>query len=159
MPECNSFSRNGYCLNGDDCLYLHIDPDTRLPPCPHYDKGLCPLGPRCSKRHIRKTLCPYYLAGFCPDGKQCMEGAHPSWPTDLPPPTVRVKLDPAEVEAERERDMDTYSDRGEDRERDWDRGRDRDFGGRRDWGSSGSTGPNTGGRGRNRTNRTRRRYS
>ncbi|KZF25998.1 hypothetical protein L228DRAFT_2741 [Xylona heveae TC161] len=51
MPECNFFARNLYCSNGDECLYLHIDPASRLPPCPHYDKGFCPLGPRCSKKH------------------------------------------------------------------------------------------------------------
>ncbi|KAJ4296945.1 RNA-binding component of cleavage and polyadenylation factor [Collariella sp. IMI 366227] len=31
MPECNFFVRNGYCSNGDECLYLHIDPSSRLP--------------------------------------------------------------------------------------------------------------------------------
>ncbi len=42
MPECNLFVRNGYCSNGDECLYLHIDPQSKLPPCPHYDRGFCP---------------------------------------------------------------------------------------------------------------------
>ncbi|KAK8016917.1 hypothetical protein PG993_015106 [Apiospora rasikravindrae] len=75
MPECNFFVRNGYCSNGDECLYLHIDPQSKLPPCPHYDRGFCPLGPTCAKKHVRRQLCPYYMAGFCPDGKNCKEGA------------------------------------------------------------------------------------
>ncbi|KAK0632064.1 hypothetical protein B0T14DRAFT_597600 [Immersiella caudata] len=82
MPECNFFVRNGYCSNGDECLYLHIDPQSRLPPCPHYDRGFCPLGPRCDKKHVRRALCVYYLAGFCPAGKGCKEGAHPRWTMD-----------------------------------------------------------------------------
>lgn len=151
MPECNSFSRTRYCPNGDECLYLHIDPDSRLPPCPHYDKGFCPLGPRCSKRHVRKTLCPYYLAGFCPDGKQCKEGAHPKWPKDLPPPTVRVKRDPAEVE----REMVAIR---EEMERNEEREREKGFPGRRDWGGTPAGGNVAGGRGRNRGQRNRRGY-
>ncbi len=68
-PECNFFVRNGYCSNGDECLYLHIDPLSKLPPCPHYERGFCELGPRCAKKHVRRKLCPYYLAGFCPWGR------------------------------------------------------------------------------------------
>ncbi|KAI0505592.1 hypothetical protein F5B22DRAFT_627055 [Xylaria bambusicola] len=83
MPECNFFVRNGYCSNGDECLYLHIDPLSKLPPCPHYERGFCPLGPNCSKRHVRRKLCVCYLAGFCPDGKACKEGAHPRWDKNL----------------------------------------------------------------------------
>ncbi|RDA95525.1 hypothetical protein CP533_5437 [Ophiocordyceps camponoti-saundersi (nom. inval.)] len=79
MPECNFFMRNGYCSNGEECLYLHVDPLTRLPPCPHYDMGFCPLGPLCSKKHVRRKLCPFYLAGFCPDGSDCKQGAHAKW--------------------------------------------------------------------------------
>ena len=90
MPECNFFVRNGYCSNGDECLYLHIDPRSKLPPCPHYERGFCELGPRCSKRHVRRKLCPYYLAGFCPDGRTCKEGAHPRWDRDLEKPSARV---------------------------------------------------------------------
>ncbi|KAH9897548.1 hypothetical protein F4778DRAFT_744002 [Xylariomycetidae sp. FL2044] len=89
MPECNFFVRNGYCSNGDECLYLHIDPLSKLPPCPHYDKGFCPLGPQCSKKHVRRKLCPYYLAGFCPEGKACKEGAHPRWPKNLEKPVAK----------------------------------------------------------------------
>src|SRR5690349_18672367 len=88
MPECNFFVRNGYCSNGDECLYLHIDPQSKLPPCPWYERGFCPLGPECAKKHVRRKLCPYYLAGFCPDGKECKEGAHARWEKDdaLPEP-------------------------------------------------------------------------
>lgn len=99
MPECNFYTQKGFCSNGDECLYLHIDPNSKLPPCPHYTKGFCPLGPYCSKKHVRRVLCPFYLAGFCPDGKVC-KNAHPRWPTDLPKPTVRIERDPEEIKEE-----------------------------------------------------------
>ena len=95
----------------EECLYLHIDPSKKLPPCPHYEKGFCPLGPNCSKKHIRKTLCEFYLAGFCPDGKTCKK-AHPRWPIDLPKPTVRVERDPEEV-AEEQRILRENAEREE----------------------------------------------
>ena len=100
----------------DECLYLHIDPSTRLPPCPHYDKGFCPLGPYCSKKHVRKQICPFYLAGFCPDGSKNCKKSHPRWPTDLPKPTVRVERDPEEV-AEEQRILRENAEREEERER------------------------------------------
>lgn len=139
MPECNFFARNKYCSNGDECLYLHLDPDSRLPPCPHYDMGFCPLGSRCSKKHVRKTLCPYYLAGFCPDGKRCREGVHPKWSTDLPAPTPKPKRNPAEEEREMQL-LEQAAAANEERDR------DRGYGGRREWGH----------RGRNRPHRNRR---
>ncbi|KAL7939118.1 hypothetical protein V8C35DRAFT_990 [Trichoderma chlorosporum] len=89
MPECNFFMRNGYCSNGEECLYLHVDPLSKLPPCPHYDMGFCPLGPLCSKKHVRRKLCPFYLAGFCPDGPECKTGAHPKWSKDLEKPVAK----------------------------------------------------------------------
>ena len=100
----------------EECLYLHIDPANKLPPCPHYEKGFCPLGPNCSQRHVRKVLCEFYLAGFCPDGKECRK-AHPRWPTDLPKPTVRVERDPLEV-AEEQRVLRENAEREEQLERD-----------------------------------------
>ncbi|PHH51200.1 mRNA 3'-end-processing protein YTH1 [Ceratocystis fimbriata CBS 114723] len=87
MPECNFFSRNGFCSNGEECLYLHIDPQKRMLPCPHYERGYCPLGPDCSKRHLRRTICPFYLAGFCPEGRECTLGVHPKWNVNLERPT------------------------------------------------------------------------
>ncbi|MCJ1451839.1 RNA-binding component of cleavage and polyadenylation factor [Mycoblastus sanguinarius] len=116
-PDCTNFNRTGYCVAGEDCNYTHVDPATRLPPCPHYEKGMCPLGLRCSKKHVRKTLCPFYLAGFCPYGRQCKEGAHPRFPEDLPKPTVKVEKSAEEVELERER-LREEADRQEQREYD-----------------------------------------
>ncbi|KAK0734908.1 hypothetical protein B0T26DRAFT_616859, partial [Lasiosphaeria miniovina] len=101
MPECNFFVRNGFCSNGDECLYLHIDPQSKLPPCPHYDRGFCPLGPRCDKKHVRRAqLCAYYLAGFCPFGRACKEGAHPRWTADKDMERPHARDDTAKATAE-----------------------------------------------------------
>ncbi|KAH6608936.1 hypothetical protein Trco_002282 [Trichoderma cornu-damae] len=122
MPECNFFMRNGYCSNGEECLYLHVDPLSRLPPCPHYDMGFCPLGPLCSKKHVRRKLCPYYLAGFCPDGPECKTGAHPKWSKDLDKPVAKSAEkaeDDAKPEAQqqlRDDDGDRFRDARGDRE-------------------------------------------
>jgi cleavage and polyadenylation specificity factor subunit 4 len=128
MPECNFFVRNGYCSNGEECLYLHVDPDSKIPRCPHYENGFCPLGPRCAKKHVRKTICKFYFAGFCPDGKvACVEGAHPRWcdPKGLAAPTVkRVREEGSE---------------GKEREREWEE-RERGFGGRGGGGGGGGFG-------------------
>ncbi|KAH7155379.1 hypothetical protein B0J13DRAFT_224204 [Dactylonectria estremocensis] len=118
MPECNFFMRNGYCSNGDECLYLHIDPQSRLPPCPHYDMGFCPLGPLCSKKHVRRKLCGFYLAGFCPDGPDCKVGAHPKWSKDLEKPTLKSeeKEEEPRIEPMREEEMDRMRDQQRDRD-------------------------------------------
>ncbi|GAO50968.1 hypothetical protein G7K_5084-t1 [Saitoella complicata NRRL Y-17804] len=44
MPECWFFNKHGYCSNGEECLYLHIDPDARVG-VPSADKSTC--GKRC----------------------------------------------------------------------------------------------------------------
>ncbi|MCJ1414355.1 RNA-binding component of cleavage and polyadenylation factor [Xylographa parallela] len=118
MPECNHYTRSLYCPNGEECLYLHVDPAMKLPPCPHYEKGFCPMGPQCSKKHVRKTICKFYLVGFCPSGRQCKEGAHPRWPENLPKPTIKVEKTPEELELEKTR----IREEGErEEEREWER--------------------------------------
>ncbi|KAK6524051.1 RNA-binding component of cleavage and polyadenylation factor [Orbilia ellipsospora] len=91
MPECSFLIRYGYCQNGDDCLYFHPDPENRVSSCPNYENGFCPLGPTCSKKHVRKTICKFYFAGFCPDGRECTWGAHPKWTKDVPEPVPKVE--------------------------------------------------------------------
>jgi cleavage and polyadenylation specificity factor subunit 4 len=118
MPECNHFTRSLYCPNGDECLYLHVDPATKLPPCPHYDRGFCPLGPRCSKKHGRGALCRLYLAGFCPAGRGCKDGAHPRWRDGLAPPTVRIERTVEELEQEKARILEEAE---KEEEREWER--------------------------------------
>ncbi|ESZ98739.1 hypothetical protein SBOR_0845 [Sclerotinia borealis F-4128] len=111
-----SFDASGGPLTSlDECLYLHIDPASKVGNCPHYDKGFCPLGPRCSKKHIHKTLCEFYLAGFCPDGSKCKK-SHPRWPSDLPKPTIKVERDPEEI-AEEQAKLREAAEREADRER------------------------------------------
>lgn len=105
-------------------MYLHLDPSSKLPPCPHYEKGFCALGPLCSQRHIRKVLCEFYLAGFCPEGKACKK-SHPRWPKNLPKATMRVIKTVEELEEEQrilienaERELaserEKYGERGND---------------------------------------------
>lgn len=118
MPECNFFVRNGYCSNGDECLYLHIDPLSKLPPCLHYERGFCPLGPNCSKRHVRRKLCVYYLAGFCPEGKACKEGAHPRWEKNLEKPIPKSEVVREEPRREEGGDEEMRDFGGGRRERD-----------------------------------------
>ncbi|KAF4507498.1 hypothetical protein G6O67_003990 [Ophiocordyceps sinensis] len=146
MPECNFFMRNGYCSNGEECLYLHVDPMSRLPPCPHYDMGFCPLGPLCSKKHVRRKSCVFYLAGFCPDGPECKHGAHPKWSKDLEKPTAK-----SDEKRDDDARMDAMFPRGDD---DGERGRDgmRD----RDEGRFGRHGRGAGGGGKWRGGRDRR---
>jgi cleavage and polyadenylation specificity factor subunit 4 len=119
MPECSYYARTLTCSNGDDCLYLHIDPESKRPPCPHYDRGFCPLGPICALKHNKKEkLCPFYLAGFCPEGKSCKNGAHARFPQDLKKPEVRVEKTPEELERERmERELKREQEEERERER------------------------------------------
>ncbi|KAH8596704.1 hypothetical protein B0O99DRAFT_509806 [Bisporella sp. PMI_857] len=101
MPDCSSWVKMGYCINGDECLYLHTDPETRVGACPHYVRGFCPLGPRCAKRHLRRTLCPFYLCGFCPDGPNC-KNAHPRFPSDEKLGKPQFKIEKTQEEKEEE---------------------------------------------------------
>jgi cleavage and polyadenylation specificity factor subunit 4 len=123
MPECSTYARDQICSNGDDCLYLHLEPEAKRPACPHYDRGFCPLGPHCDLKHNkREKLCPFYLCGFCPEGKSCKNGAHARFPMELKKPQVRVEKSPEELEAQRiERAAKLAKKEEEERERD-DRG-------------------------------------
>jgi cleavage and polyadenylation specificity factor subunit 4 len=76
MSECQFYNQNGYCQNGDECLYVHVKEDSKLPVCEDYDNGFCEKGPRCGKRHVRRKICSFYLAGFCPEGRECRFGVH-----------------------------------------------------------------------------------
>jgi hypothetical protein len=69
-------AKNGYCQNGDECLYLHVKEESRLPLCEYYNRGFCEKGPRYGNRHVQRKICEFYMAGFCPDGKECKHGVH-----------------------------------------------------------------------------------
>jgi cleavage and polyadenylation specificity factor subunit 4 len=91
MPECIFqpgdglivgwfFNKHGYCQNVEECLYRHIDPMTKVGVCPWYERGFCPLGPDCSKRHIKgRRICQNFLTGFCPLGKECLDAQYVLW--------------------------------------------------------------------------------
>jgi cleavage and polyadenylation specificity factor subunit 4 len=73
------FNKHGYCQNVEECLYRHIDPVSRIGVCPWYERGFCPLGPDCSKRHVKgKRICQMFLTGFCPLGKECHDAQYVS---------------------------------------------------------------------------------
>ncbi|ORE06480.1 hypothetical protein BCV72DRAFT_207311 [Rhizopus microsporus var. microsporus] len=78
MPECWFYSKYGECCNGDECMYLHIDPESKQKECPWYARGFCKHGPNCRNKHVRKLVCQNYLTGFCPDGLNCPNG-HPKY--------------------------------------------------------------------------------
>lgn len=84
MPECWFFGKYGECSNSE-CLYLHIDPNSKAKQCQWYARGFCKHGPDCRNRHVRNTACPQYLSGFCPFGPECQFG-HPKYeiPTSAP---------------------------------------------------------------------------
>ncbi|CAN3365101.1 mRNA 3'-end-processing protein Yth1p [Diutina catenulata] len=91
MPECLFYSKNGFCTQTPECLYLHIDPQLKIAECMNYNRGFCPDGPECTKRHVRKIMCPLYLTGFCPKGPEC-EFGHPRF--DQIVGKMRIKPDP-----------------------------------------------------------------
>jgi len=76
MPTCWFFMKFGECVNGDECIYQHIDPERQRPECPWYNRGFCRAGPHCRFKHVRKAVCQLYLNGFCPAGLNCTNG-HP----------------------------------------------------------------------------------
>ncbi|KAI8075450.1 uncharacterized protein B0P05DRAFT_547560 [Gilbertella persicaria] len=82
MPECWFYSKYGECCNGEECMYLHIDPESKQKECPWYARGFCKHGPNCRNKHVRKLVCQNYLTGFCPDGLNCPNG-HPKYELPL----------------------------------------------------------------------------
>ncbi|KAJ2156090.1 RNA-binding component of cleavage and polyadenylation factor [Coemansia sp. RSA 552] len=76
MPKCQFYAKDGVCINGEDCFYMHINPEQRIRACPWYARGFCKHGAGCRSKHVRKTMCPYYQFGFCPDGPNCRK-EHP----------------------------------------------------------------------------------
>ncbi|KAI5165300.1 cleavage and polyadenylation specificity factor subunit 4 [Nematocida sp. ERTm5] len=77
MPECWFFSKYGECSN-QDCLFLHIDPNSKSKECIWYNRGFCRHGNSCRNKHYKKRMCFNYEAGFCPLGKSCPYG-HPKF--------------------------------------------------------------------------------
>ncbi len=71
------FSKFGECSN-PECMYLHIDPTSKLKECAWYARGFCRHGPSCKHKHVRKAVCQAYLTGFCPKGPECPFG-HPKY--------------------------------------------------------------------------------
>ncbi|EPQ27006.1 uncharacterized protein PFL1_05290 [Pseudozyma flocculosa PF-1] len=80
IPECRFFATFGFCNSGDDCLYLHVDRKIKRRECQRYNRGFCPRGPDCPKKHVRRVACPWYLCGFCPLGPSCKMGHIKSTP-------------------------------------------------------------------------------
>jgi cleavage and polyadenylation specificity factor subunit 4 len=74
MPQCQFFSTDGKCSNGDDCDFLHLKPEEHVRDCPWYKRGFCKHGPKCRNRHVRNEPCFDYLAGFCINGPKCKFG-------------------------------------------------------------------------------------
>ncbi|MBW0494400.1 hypothetical protein O181_034115 [Austropuccinia psidii MF-1] len=85
MPECWFFGKYGFCSNGDECMYLHVDERMRVLECMDFRRGFCPKGPDCQQKHIRRPLCQAYMAGFCEFGKLCHLGGHPKFELDPTP--------------------------------------------------------------------------
>ena len=72
-----TFWLDGLCLKKEnECHYLHVYIQERIPICPHHKKGFCSKGDKCKLRHEgkvfeKKGLCPYYERGFCKLGCFC----------------------------------------------------------------------------------------
>ncbi|KAG0438415.1 Cleavage and polyadenylation specificity factor subunit 4 [Dictyocoela muelleri] len=80
MPECFFFSKYGECSN-QECIFLHVDPNSQAKECPWYNRGFCKHGLLCKNRHIKRKMCHNYLLGFCIKGPDC-QFAHPRF--DVP---------------------------------------------------------------------------
>jgi cleavage and polyadenylation specificity factor subunit 4 len=77
MPECWFYSNYKECSNAE-CMYLHVDPESKVAECLWYNRGFCKHGPLCRNKHARKRVCQRFLTGFCPLGPACEEG-HPKF--------------------------------------------------------------------------------
>ncbi|KAI8847724.1 zinc finger protein, partial [Chytridium lagenaria] len=77
MPECWFYSKYGECSNAE-CMYLHVDPESKVKECAWYARGFCKHGKLCRHKHVRKAVCQNYLTGFCPLGPDCQFG-HPKY--------------------------------------------------------------------------------
>ncbi|KAJ3300066.1 Cleavage and polyadenylation specificity factor subunit 4 [Borealophlyctis nickersoniae] len=77
MPECWFYAKYGECSN-PECMYQHVDPESKVGECIWYARGLCKNGPLCRHKHTRKALCQLYVTGFCPKGDACLFG-HPKY--------------------------------------------------------------------------------
>ena len=77
LPECFFFNVYGIC-NNNECMFLHVKPDSKAKVCVWYQKGFCRNGPKCKNKHILKPLCWDYFNGFCMKGPDCKEG-HPNF--------------------------------------------------------------------------------
>ncbi|KAF7699603.1 Cleavage and polyadenylation specificity factor subunit 4 [Cucumispora dikerogammari] len=75
MPECWFFSKYGTCSN-NECLFLHIDPDSYTNECQWYNRGFCRHGKFCRGKHTKRSLCSDFMEGFCSRGLAC-ENGHP----------------------------------------------------------------------------------
>ncbi|CAG8684928.1 5648_t:CDS:2 [Funneliformis caledonium] len=89
MPECWFYSRYGECSN-EDCMYLHIDPESKIKECAWYARGFC--------KHV---VCQLYLSGFCPKGSDCPNG-HPKYEL----PTVQRDHDGPEDDGTQKHSME-----------------------------------------------------
>ncbi|KAJ3044102.1 hypothetical protein HDV00_003206 [Rhizophlyctis rosea] len=98
MPECWFYAKYGECSN-PECMYLHIDPESKVGECVWYQRGFCRLGPQCRYKHTRKAVCQAFLTGFCPKGDQCNLG-HPKYEV---PNATNVEREATAVQAARER--------------------------------------------------------
>lgn len=92
MAECRFYATYGFCSAGDECLYVHIEPSVKLYECEAYQRGFCPAGPACPRKHAQRIACPYYLAGFCPQGPECAMGQYVHLLTSIQ--TTKPKEDP-----------------------------------------------------------------